>query len=134
MKKTWYRLVFGRSNTSAPTDWAITYLWASSNSSNSSSRVQIPISGIIKKARITIRTSWLWSNELWSANVNINWGSWSNLISSWLDFSVENFSGSSDMNIPVTTADYANIQVTFPTRATNPTNVVMTWSLRIEAT
>jgi len=64
MAKTRAWVVLGRANVASPGDGAVTYMRASTNSSNTQSRIQIPINSVIVGARVTLRVGGLGSAEL----------------------------------------------------------------------
>jgi len=132
MAKTRAWITLGRGSISFPADWQTVYLRASTNDSNTQSRIQIPIDSVIVGARVTLRVGGLGSAELWTAHLNIDGAGSQHLITNAMIFNAENFTASIKFNIPVTTVNYINIQLTFPTRVTNPTSVVVSGSVLIE--
>ena len=133
MAKKWYSLIL-KNNNFSPTDAQTTYLWMTTNSASSQSRVLIPISGTIKSITVAfVNASTIWSNETSSIYLNKNWASNERLISDAVVNDARNTNYTlSGIQIPVVVWDYINIQWTTPTWATNPTTVNFTAYLRIE--
>ena len=133
MARQWYRLALGWL-TISPTDWQVICLRQWNNTSPTESQKPIPFSGTIKKVIFTDRVWWtLWDWALSTVDLIYNWSNVAT-ISSAVDMSQEHFTAMLPVRIPVTQwTDYINVRLTCASRpTTNPTNVLLNASVRIE--
>ncbi len=133
MARQWYRLwLWGI--TVSPTDWQVICLRQGNNTSPTESQKPIPFSWTIKKVRFTDRVGWvLWDWALSTVDLIVNWSSAATL-SAAVDMSQEHFTVSLPVSIAVTQwTSYVNVRLTCASRPdTNPTNVLLNASVRIE--
>lgn len=130
--KQWFQILVGRQNISAPSDAQSISMFANTTASATQARVYLPISCTVYKVRFQCRVWWtLWDATNSTVVINKNWSSvWT--ITTVVDNSGEHFTATLTTPIAMTAnTDYFNIQWTCPTRpTTNPTNVMVIWSIR----
>ena len=128
----WYLLQLGKAVSATPTDAQVFCLWMATNSSSSQSRKWVIKTWRVKKVRLTLRHWTVWSNELSSAYLDKNWSAVAT-ISTNIQHDQEHRTYEIDCDIPVTAlTDYLNIRLACATWLTNPLQMVLNWSARIE--
>lgn len=135
MPKAWYMLILKTTNLS-PSDWSNYMLWHNTTTTGTATnwKCAIPQNGSIKEITFSATVWWtLWSNETATIYLNRNWTSSDILLSSSIVFNaVNNTVTIGGLNIVLSTSDYINIQISCPTRATNPISVDIVWYVWIE--